>query len=147
MATKKKTPRKQRLGNRIYTHHGSGVGPFLTTSRKIPTKKKPAAKLIPDTIGVSDRSTGRFYPNARVLGVVAHPPGSHGGPIRSDVTAVEIVTSHGTRWYGFKRAWITSSLKMAVELLPGQERDEVVARWKSLKLVGQRKKTSRKRTR
>jgi hypothetical protein len=86
-------------------------------------------KLIPNEIGCLDKRTGRFNPSARVLRIETHPPGTHAGPIRSDVTAVEIVTDTGVRWYGCARAWITAGLRMAIELLPGQERDEVIARW------------------
>lgn len=50
-----------------------------------------------------------------VLTVKAHPPNQHAGPIRADLTAVEVVTDAGSRWYGCARAWIGSDLEMHVE--------------------------------
>lgn len=88
-------------------------------------------KLIPNTIGILSKTTGKYHPHARVLRIQSHPPGTHDSAIRKDVTAVEIVTEHGSRWYGCQRAWITGGLRMAIELLPGMERDEVVARWET----------------
>jgi hypothetical protein len=89
-------------------------------------------KRVPQTIGSLDHSTGKFYPNAPVLKVEAFPPGTHPpSAIRKDVTLVLIHTPYGVRQYGFADAYIDSSLRMRVKLSPGQERDEVVARWPS----------------
>lgn len=89
-------------------------------------------KRLPTTIGSVDHSTGKFYPNAPVTRVEAFPPGKHPpSAIRKDVTLVLIHTPYGVRQYGFADAHIDSSLRMRVKLLPGQERDEVVARWPS----------------
>lgn len=54
---------------------------------------------------------GRYAP---VVRVTAHPPTdtAHGGPIRPDLTAVEVITSNGSRWLGADRAWIGSDLRM-----------------------------------
>ncbi len=67
-----------------------------------------------------------------VTSIRTHPPGSFGKPvpIRTDLglTAVEIRTAAGgTRWYGFKRAWIGADLRMHVG--PINTRDEVVRGW------------------
>lgn len=69
-----------------------------------------------------------------VVGVEAFPPGQHPQPsaIRPDVWLVQIHTAKGgSRCYGFNRAWIGGDLRMHVELLPGQERDEMVMAWES----------------
>jgi hypothetical protein len=60
-----------------------------------------------------------------VLRVVAHPPGTHpNSPIKSDLTAVEMVTARGSAWRGCKRAYIDSSLRMVCVF--ENLRDEVV---------------------
>lgn len=49
----------------------------------------------------------------QVTQVVAHPAGQHGGPIRADLDAVEIVTTHGSRWTGsLSTPYIGSDLVM-----------------------------------
>jgi hypothetical protein len=93
----------------------------------------PIWKYIPNRIGVFD---GRaFYPNVPVTTTILHPPVSAsvhpGTAIRGDWHLAEIITPKGTRTYGFADGYITSRLKMAVKLGPGQERDEVVAKWKT----------------
>jgi hypothetical protein len=87
-------------------------------------------KLVPKSVGVFDRSTGRFM-LSEVGQVVAYPPGKapKDSAIRRDWHTVEVRTARGTRWYGFVDARITSGLRMAVKLGPGQERDEVIAKW------------------
>jgi len=87
--------------------------------------------VVPKTIGILDRKSGDFVRAAPVLSVRSYPPGvvRPSSPIRRDCTAVEIVTSYGSRWYGFADAQIGSDLEMHVKLLPGQERDEVLMRW------------------
>lgn len=53
--------------------------------------------------------------NAPVVRRVVHPPGTHAhSPIRNDMTALELVTEHGSRWYGVERGWINSELRMVV---------------------------------
>lgn len=86
-------------------------------------------KLIPETIGIF--RNGKYVPNTPVVAVRTYPPGMApvAAPIRKDLVCVEILTGYGPRWYGVKRAWITSALRMAVELADGCERDEVVAKW------------------
>jgi hypothetical protein len=56
-----------------------------------------------------------------------HPAGSHKGPIRSDMNALELVTDAGSRWYGCERAWINSELRMVV--VGFDVRDEVRRTW------------------
>jgi hypothetical protein len=78
----------------------------------------PAEVLILAGVG------GRLEPVTRA---VAHPPGSHAAsPIVDDLTAVELVTAAGSRWFGTSRAWIGSDLRMHVMVNP---RDEVRAGW------------------
>lgn len=92
-------------------------------------------KYIPGRIGILDRTTGKFHPKAKVTGVRIHPPTgktSHeGAAVRGDWYLAEIFTPYGRRTYGFVDACIDSTLKMAVKLGPGQENDEVVAKWKN----------------
>jgi hypothetical protein len=91
-------------------------------------------KYVPSSIGVFSRKTGMFTIEP-VSTVIFHPPIAArvhpNSPIRGDVYMAEIVTPAGTRYYGFADGYITSRLKFAVKLLPGQERDEVVAKWKN----------------
>jgi hypothetical protein len=93
----------------------------------------PAAtwKLVPTSILAG--GNGRPYYIAPVTRVVAHPPheAPPQAPVQRHLTTVEIKTSNGTRWYGFADARITSGLRMAVRLAPGQERDRVVASWET----------------
>jgi hypothetical protein len=92
-------------------------------------------KYIPKRIGVFDRKSGAYYADVPVTTVILHPPTSTsvhpGTAIRGDWHLAEIVTPKGTRTYGFADGYITSGLKFAVKLGPGQERDEVVAKWKN----------------
>ena len=70
---------------------------------------------------------GRWQP---VMQTIAHPPGTHAdSPIRNELTAVELRTPVGSRWYGFERAWIGSDLRMHVS--PINPRDEVVYKWET----------------
>ena len=49
----------------------------------------------------------------QVTQVVSYPPGKmHTGPVREDLTAVEIKTAHGSRWLGCKEAHIGSDLRL-----------------------------------
>src|ERR1039458_8046912 len=47
-----------------------------------------------------------------------HPAGSHKGPIRSDVGALELVTPVGSRWYGVQRAAINAQLRLVIAGFP-----------------------------
>jgi hypothetical protein len=89
-------------------------------------------KYVPNRIGIFRR--GVFHPGAPVTTVILHPPVSAsvhpGTAIRGDWALAEIITPEGTRTYGFADGYITSRLRTAVKLGPGQERDEVVAKWK-----------------
>ena len=90
-------------------------------------------KYVPSRIGIFDGKA--FHPSAPVTTVILHPPiaaKTHPGTaIRGDWHLAEIITPVGTRTYGFADGYITSRLKAAVKLGPGQERDEVVAKWKN----------------
>lgn len=63
-----------------------------------------------------------------VVRAIAHPPGSHpASPIKNEMTAVELVTEAGSRWYGCERAWINSDLRMVVQGC--DSRDEARMSW------------------
>ncbi len=64
---------------------------------------------------------------APVTQMVFHPAGTHKGPIKSDWACVQVVTEHGSRWYGCVRAYINSELRMVIVGTP--ERDEVRMKW------------------
>jgi len=104
------------------------------------------AEYIPNRIGVFDRARGVFHADVPVTTVVLHPPvasSTHPGTaIRGDWHLAEIVTPKGTRTYGFADGYITPRLKFAVKLGPGQERDEVVAKWKKAPPKPSRKEAS-----
>lgn len=73
---------------------------------------------------------GTIYTDVPVTSVRAYPAGQHpASPLISTCTAIELVTPRGSRWHGFASAHIDGSLRMACELLPGQENDEVLATW------------------
>ncbi len=64
-----------------------------------------------------------------VMSARSYPPGTHpkGCIIRQDCTAVELVTDHGSRWFGFDKARINSELRMVVQGF--DSRDEVRSKW------------------
>ena len=63
-----------------------------------------------------------------VISFVVHPPNSHKSAIRSDMTALELITPYGSRWYGVEHAYINSQLRMVV--VGTNRKDEVRMRWK-----------------
>lgn len=63
-----------------------------------------------------------------VIEHVAHPPGTHPAScINDDMTALEMKTAEGSRWYGFERVYINSELRMVV--VGFSARDEVRRNW------------------
>lgn len=66
-----------------------------------------------------------------VLSYRVHPPVSdpkdRNAPIVASMTALECVTSAGSRWYGCERAWINSELRMVVSGFDA--RFEEMGRW------------------
>lgn len=62
-----------------------------------------------------------------VLQYVVHPAGREGGPIYRELPKLELVTAHGSRWYGILRGYINSELRMVVE--GTNPRDEVRMGW------------------
>jgi hypothetical protein len=57
------------------------------------------------------------------------PPGTHpNSGIINDMTALELVTVAGSRWYGVSDAYINSQLRMVV--IGTNRRDEVRMKWK-----------------
>ena len=80
--------------------------------------------------------TPRYTPDAvfcrrlisPVRQAVVHPPNAHErSPIRNELTALELVTANGSRWYGITRGYINSELRMVVE--GTNARDEVRMGW------------------
>lgn len=57
------------------------------------------------------------------------PPGQHPSncPLTPTMTALELVTPKGSRWFGVEKAWINSELRMVVSGI--NKRDEVRMRW------------------
>ena len=95
---------------------------------------KAVWKYVPDHVGAM--TPAGFDPAARVTSVEIHPPVTAsvhpGAPIRGDRVLVTIRTANGRpRHHGFADACIGPRLKAAVKLAPGQERDEVIAKWKN----------------
>ena len=85
-------------------------------------------RYAPDRVVVLDRVRDRAY-TAPVDRAIFHPIGAHPDkcPIRSDVGVLQLVTAHGSRWYGCDRAYINSELRMIV--IGCDSRDEVRAKW------------------
>lgn len=104
-------------------------------------------KYAPRIISVFNR--GRFYPDAPVVSIKLHPPvkgTTHPGTaIRGEAYLVEFITPVGRRTYGVADGCIDSTLRMAVKLWPGAERDEVVAKWKNAPANVCRRQRSRQR--
>ncbi len=61
---------------------------------------------------------------------VFHPPGTHRSPIRPDMGALELISDHGSRWYGFEGGAINAELRMTVWGF--DSRDEVRAQWRKV---------------
>ncbi len=95
-------------------------------------------KLVPETIFCTDQRaeakplTGGKVPvlSIRTVPPVATPT-HEGTAIRGACTLVEITTPIGVRRMGVSDAYINSSLRMAIKLWPGTERDEVIRRWEN----------------
>jgi hypothetical protein len=63
-----------------------------------------------------------------VTNAISHPPGTHPrSPIKNDMTALELVTTRGSRWFGCERAYINSELRMVI--VGTNTRDEVRMKW------------------
>lgn len=59
---------------------------------------------------------------------IAHPPNTHpASPIKNEMTALELVTDKGSRWFGCEQAYINSELRMVV--IGFDSRDEVRSKW------------------
>jgi len=88
-------------------------------------------KYAPKTTHIYNSEHGALH-DVHVKQYIAHPPGNHpeNCPIRKECVALELRTDFGTRWHGFAKVRIDGSLQMACELLPGQENDEVIMKWK-----------------
>lgn len=89
-------------------------------------------KYAPDVIGIHVPGEG-FYPAVPVKRFTLSPPcegAAHPGTaIKAQCALLTMHTEIGDRHYGVTRGRIDGSLRMAVELWPGCERDAVVARW------------------
>lgn len=82
-------------------------------------------KYIPEVIPCM---VGKGLVRSPVLSIITHPAGNHPPkcPIREDWIAVEVICKDGVRWYGTKKAYIDSSLRMVIEVAT---RDEVLSKW------------------
>lgn len=69
------------------------------------------------------------FSNVPVESYVAHPAGTHKGPIVASMMALECKTRFGSRWYGCEKAWINSELRMVV--VGFDSRDEVRRTWEA----------------
>ena len=76
-------------------------------------------------------ANGVFHKDVPVKNVVIHAPGSQ-PTVREGWIPIEIRTSFGSRWQGFKNACVDSMGRVAVDTR-GREADEVVAKWKEAK--------------
>lgn len=65
---------------------------------------------------------------APVLSWRIHAPGTHTGPLVKSCTALEMVTAHGSRWWGVDKGWINSELRMVVQGF--DDRNEILRSWK-----------------
>lgn len=62
---------------------------------------------------------------------IAHSPGSHpGSPIRNELTALEMKTEAGSRWFGCERAYIDGSLEMVIVGI--DDRNQIMMQWKKV---------------
>lgn len=84
-------------------------------------------RYAPQSVIVISGGRGVAY-RAAVDRYLFHPAGSHKGPIRPDVPALELQTAAGSRWYGCLRAYINAELRMVV--IGCSSRDEVRRAWK-----------------
>lgn len=92
-------------------------------------------KIVPQRIMARVRAEdGGGFRELPVVAVEAFPPSFHpkDHSVREDCWLVLIHTTGCARFYGFAKAWIGADLRMHVELLPGQERDEVVGKWEGV---------------
>jgi hypothetical protein len=91
----------------------------------------PIVKIVPSYVGIWNPEDWRCEPAAYVIRVRIHPPGKRPGcPVRDDLTALELVTVFGSRWYGCASARVLpDGARVAMTPAPGQEHDEVVAKW------------------
>ena len=87
-------------------------------------------RYAPETIWIT---TGLGFRELPVTRYIAHNPGNHpkGCPIKAELTALELQTWAGSRWFGFEKCWINSELKMIVQGF--SSRDEVRMKWKVCK--------------
>jgi hypothetical protein len=69
---------------------------------------------------------------ASVLQYNAYPPGNHpkGCPIVPRLTALELRTEFGSRWFGFEKVFINSELRMVVSGFAAA--DYVRSRWEKV---------------
>ena len=68
-------------------------------------------------------------PQVRIREYKTYPPGQHPKEccIRNTLTALELVTDYGSRWWGCDDAYINSELRMVVV---GDFKDEIRRKWK-----------------
>ncbi len=88
-------------------------------------------RYAPDHVFVARLPRGAV--NVPVIRYHSFPPGTHPAncPLIPTCTALELVTEHGSRWFGVERAWINSELRMVVS--GTNPRDEVRMNWEVCK--------------
>lgn len=62
-----------------------------------------------------------------VIAYKFHPPGHKVKVIRSDHGCLEMITEHGSRYWGFDKGWINSELRMVVQGFSSC--DEIRSKW------------------
>jgi hypothetical protein len=108
---------------------------FGTKSRKTFLRTHSTRKMVEGTTLGMDMTPRyapktvqvRGYSNVKATGYKVHPPGTHHGPIVSSMTALEIETPYGSRWFGVESAYINSQLRAVV--VGTNRRDEVRMKW------------------
>ena len=67
-------------------------------------------------------SSEHFAGHYQVTSAESYPPETHpDSPIKNDLTAIELKTDGGSRWYGCERAYIDPSLRMVIVGYEGAE--------------------------
>lgn len=80
-----------------------------------PAQTMTSHKYTPDRVIIK----GRWQ---AVTSAESHPPGTHPtSPIKDEMTAMQLRTRAGSRWYGCERAYIDSYLRMVIVGYQGAE--------------------------
>lgn len=92
-------------------------------------------RYTPSHVIVVGGDSGKITGDLRVEQAIFHPAGTAptGCPIRIDCNVLELRTHYGSRWYGCKKAYINSELRMVVVGFPA--RFEEMAAWEVCKIA------------